>query len=613
MAQIVKLRRSSVIGKKPTNAQLELGELSINTADGKVYFAKSGSLGPSIEELVSTNTVNTGSIFLTGDITGSIFTGSFKGDGSNLYNVPASGVTGLQLNRISSGSYTASISEQGGFQVNTDISITGSLNVSGGYISGDGQGLYNVPASGVTGLQLNRISDGSVTASISQTNGFSISTNSAITGSLSVSGNLILSGSLTDATGSTGTSNQLLTTDGDHVYWTTFDPIVVSGDTKKLIVSSPSTTWNFNHNLNSLYPAITVFNSDGYVIIPQNIHVIDYNNLTVSFASSQTGVVSATIGGNGSSGTAGTSGSSGISGVNGSSGTSGSSGSSGTAGTSGSSGTSGTSGTDGTGGLVQYFASATTWSVSHNLGTNYPLVNIWDSNNHIVIPQQITTIDGNTIEVIFSSPVQGYVNVAKGGHFVSGSVNYTNVGSDIIPALNNTYDLGSLDFQWKDIYVSTGSIYVGGVKAIGVNENNQIVIGTQVFNTTGTTGNTTTTITGELKLEDQLTLINTGSNVQSYIGVASQVVSGSATLIDLGSFDGANFDYIVKNGSNMKCGNIASIWNGSISSHNELNTTDLGDTSPVSFDVTNNGLLNVNVSSGTWKVEVHYRALGNII
>ena len=519
MAQIVKLRRSSVIGKKPTNAQLELGELSINTADGKVYFAKSGSLGPSIEELVSTNTVNTGSIFLTGDITGSIFTGSFKGDGSNLYNVPASGVTGLQLNRISSGSYTASISEQGGFQVNTDISITGSLNVSG---------------------------------------------------------NLILSGSLTDATGSTGTSNQLLTTDGDHVYWTTFDPIVVSGDTKKLIVSSPSTTWNFNHNLNSLYPAITVFNSDGYVIIPQNIHVIDYNNLTVSFASSQTGVVSATIGGNGSSGTAGTSGSSGISGVNGSSGTSGTSGSSGTAGTSGSSGTSGTSGTDGTGGLVQYFASASTWSVSHNLGTNYPLVNIWDSNNHIVIPQQITTIDGNTIEVIFSSPVQGYVNVAKGGHFVSGSVNYTNVGSDIIPALNNTYDLGSLDFQWKDIYVSTGSI-------------------------------------GELTLENELTLINSGSNVQSHIGVASGIVSGSATLIDLGSFDGANFDYIVKNGSNMKCGNIASIWNGSISSHNELNTTDLGDTSPVSFDVTNNGLLNVVVSSGTWKVEVHYRALGNII
>ena len=548
MAQIVKLRRSSVIGKKPTNAQLELGELSINTADGKVYFAKSGSLGPSIEELVSTNTVNTGSLYLTGDITGSIFTGSFKGDGSNLYNVPASGVTGLQLNRISSGSYTASISEQGGFQINTDTAITGTLSVSG---------------------DLYATSSHAISASYAA------------------------------------------------------NAVTVSGSNKYLYQTTPATTWSFQHDLGYKYPTINVFDSNDNVIIPSNIHVINSNNLEVYFTSNQTGTVVATIGGNGSSGTSGTSGSSGISGVNGSSGTSGINGSSGTSGTSGTSGssgstgtsgTSGTSGTDGTGGLVQYFASSTTWSVSHNLGTNYPLVNIWDSNNHIVIPKEITTIDGDTIEVTFSSPIAGYVNVAKGGHFVSGSVNYTNVGSDIIPALNSTYDLGSLNFQWKDIYVSTGSIYVGGIKAIGVNENNQIVIGTQVFNTTGTTGNTTTTtITGLLTLEDELTLSNTGSNVQSHIGVASSVVSGSATLIDLGLFYGANFDYVVKNGSNMKCGNIASVWNGSNSSHNELNTTDLGDTSPVSFDVTNNGLLNVVVSSGTWTVQVHYRALGEII
>ena len=98
---------------------------------------------------------------------------------------------------------------------------------------------------------------------------------------------------------------------------------------------------------------------------------------------------------------------------------------------------------------------------------NYPLVNIWDSNNHIVIPQQITTIDGNTIEVTFSSPVQGYVNVAKGGHFVSGSVNYTNVGSDIIPALNNTYDLGSDTNQFRHLYISSGSIYMDGTKVFG--------------------------------------------------------------------------------------------------------------------------------------------------
>jgi hypothetical protein len=142
MAQIVKLRRSSVVGKKPTNAQLELGELSINTSDGKVYFAKSGSLGPSIEELVSTNTVNTGSLYITDNITASFFTGSFIGDGSQLVNVPASGVTGLSLYQIATGSVTASVSLDG-FNVNTDTSITGSLNVSG-ILNGDGSGLTNI-------------------------------------------------------------------------------------------------------------------------------------------------------------------------------------------------------------------------------------------------------------------------------------------------------------------------------------------------------------------------------------------------------------------------------------------------------------------------------------
>jgi hypothetical protein len=132
MAQIVKLRRSSVSGQKPTNSNLQLGELALNTTDGKVFMAVSGSLGPSVEELISTNTVNTGSIHLIGDITASHFTGSFKGDGINLYNIPASGVTGLNLTRIADGNATASISNTQGLRINTNTEITGSLIVSSG-------------------------------------------------------------------------------------------------------------------------------------------------------------------------------------------------------------------------------------------------------------------------------------------------------------------------------------------------------------------------------------------------------------------------------------------------------------------------------------------------
>ncbi len=59
------------------------------------------------------------------------FSGSFEGNGSGLTNIPASGITGLNLSQIASGSATASISPNNGFKVNTNTQITGSLNISG--------------------------------------------------------------------------------------------------------------------------------------------------------------------------------------------------------------------------------------------------------------------------------------------------------------------------------------------------------------------------------------------------------------------------------------------------------------------------------------------------
>ena len=97
------------------------------------------------------------------------FTGSFKGDGTLLSNIPASGVTGLQLNQIIDGSATASISQLNGLRINVDSEITGSLSVSETISSsfiGNGSGLYNIPATGVTGLELNKIINGSISASL---------------------------------------------------------------------------------------------------------------------------------------------------------------------------------------------------------------------------------------------------------------------------------------------------------------------------------------------------------------------------------------------------------------------------------------------------------------
>ena len=66
MAQIVKLKRTSVSGKIPSISNLQLGELAINTYDGRVFLEKDNGT-PSIEEFLTTNTEHpiTGSINIT--------------------------------------------------------------------------------------------------------------------------------------------------------------------------------------------------------------------------------------------------------------------------------------------------------------------------------------------------------------------------------------------------------------------------------------------------------------------------------------------------------------------------------------------------------------------
>ena len=77
MAQVIKLKRSSVAGKAPSTSDLQLGEIAVNTADGKIYFEKNDG-SPSVQTILTTDSQTTGSIEITGNISGSLVsTGSF--------------------------------------------------------------------------------------------------------------------------------------------------------------------------------------------------------------------------------------------------------------------------------------------------------------------------------------------------------------------------------------------------------------------------------------------------------------------------------------------------------------------------------------------------------
>jgi len=81
MAQIIKLKRSTTPGSKPTTSDLSIGELAINVDDGKVFLRRSGSQGDTVQELVGN--VYTGSVEISGSVTASYFVG----DGSRLENI----------------------------------------------------------------------------------------------------------------------------------------------------------------------------------------------------------------------------------------------------------------------------------------------------------------------------------------------------------------------------------------------------------------------------------------------------------------------------------------------------------------------------------------------
>jgi hypothetical protein len=282
-----------------------------------------------------------------------------------------------------------------------------------------------------------------------------------------------------------------------------------------LIQSTPSATWTFNHALGQKYPIFQVFDVNDRVIIPSQITAVNSSTATITFPSAQAGRVIASLG-------------------------------------------------TGPGGMTQYFNSAATWSLQHNMGTEYPIVTVYDTNKSIVIPNQIKSINENRIDVYFSTPIAGNLNVAKGGHIISGSVN-----------------VSSLDTNGSGFVSSSVQVTNFGFATTGSNR----------FN-----GNQT--ITGSVTLRN------------AKMDATCSVISSNTTIFNLSTFDGANFDYVVKNGSNMRAGNIMSVWDGSNSKYTETSTMDLGDTSNITFNVSGTGQLNAVVASGTWTVEVLYRALG---
>lgn len=67
MANVIKLKQSSVSGKQPTTAQLSAAELALNTYDGKLYFKKTVAGVDTMLTLIGQNVLGSESPMWTAD------------------------------------------------------------------------------------------------------------------------------------------------------------------------------------------------------------------------------------------------------------------------------------------------------------------------------------------------------------------------------------------------------------------------------------------------------------------------------------------------------------------------------------------------------------------
>jgi hypothetical protein len=102
-----------------------------------------------------------------------------------------------------------------------------------------------------------------------------------------------------------------------------------------------------------------------------------------------------------------------------------------------------------------------------NLGTP-------NAKNGDTVREAFRKINGNFVE--FAAELGG-INQALNDLVIGKiDIDLSAVDQDIIPASDVTYSLGTLEKQWKDLFVGPGSLYVSGVKFSVDTETNQLSI-----------------------------------------------------------------------------------------------------------------------------------------
>ena len=317
MAQLIKLKRTSVEGRKQTTSNLELGELAINTYDGKIYFEKDNGT-PSIKEIATedtyhfyTTSLDSRYVNLTGNET-------IAGNKTFSNNITIVGNLSVEGTTTTIDSTTVNIGDNtlelnyGGSQTTGGILIkdaTGSSTVSGSLLWDSTNDYWKVGKLGsesevittsniVTNLPSGTVSGSSqISLSGFNTSQLSENTNLYYTDARvksKLNTEAVLSGSILSGMTVSGSFSGSFVGDGSGLtnVSSSIAEVATVSDTFTNATSKVVT-----HNFNTKNVIVTVYGDDDSYFIPNSIVTTNVNTVTVTFASAESGRVVVAKGG----------------------------------------------------------------------------------------------------------------------------------------------------------------------------------------------------------------------------------------------------------------------------------------------------------------------------
>ena len=432
MAQVIKLKRTAVQGKIPTTSNLDLGELAINTYDGRIFFEKDDGT-PSIQEILTTDSDVTGSLNLNGALTAS--------------SLEIIGNANIAGNLVLGGNITIGDTATDSITVTADFSSSlipdsgstfdlGSITKPWNEVRaisfyGDGSGLTNLNVD--VGETTTVTSSFENTSSISITHSFDsrnilVSVYDTNYSQIIPQEVTLTDNNTVDITLSSTHSGHVVVAKGGHIVSGSriqIDEIASLDDT-----FTNQTSYTVNHTFETKNVFVIVYDSNDNQVIPQTVSTPTTSSVELGFENPTSGrvvigkaghIVSGSVSGGGTSDF--------------------------------------TQLTNIPSGLVsssnQILGGTGIISSSTQIDTNF-----FDIDGLVSSSQQV--IDHLPSGVVSGSSQITFNDVSE-NPFVSSS-NTISASGHFVPTAHESYDLGSATQRWRDLYLSGSTIDLGGTK-----------------------------------------------------------------------------------------------------------------------------------------------------